>query len=49
MEQAAVALASVISNSGVLANELVLSETSASIEKLQGTNIGMNASTIKIF
>ena len=37
MEQAAEVLAIVISNSGILMNELVLTETSASIERIQGT------------
>lgn len=36
MEQAAVVLALVISNSGILVNELVSSEISASLERLQG-------------
>lgn len=36
MEQAAFVLANVISNAGILTNELVTSETAASLERLQG-------------
>lgn len=39
MEQAAEVLTVVISNSGILMNELVLSETVASIDRIQGTFI----------
>ena len=38
MRQAASALVIVISNAGILTNELVLAETSTSIERLQGNN-----------
>ena len=36
MEQAAEVLVIVISNSGILMNELVLAEAAASIERIQG-------------
>ena len=49
MEQAAIALASVISNSGILANELVLAETAASIERLQGKNALSDYNSIVCF
>ena len=36
IEQAAVVLAKVISNAGILANEFLVTETAASLERLQG-------------
>lgn len=49
MEQAALVLANVISSAGIMTNELVSTETSASLERLQGIFINSLKIDIIIF